>query len=183
MKKIKNWKTFNEHMKPSEDAPVLSDVKNKIFIIDISGSFINELKKTIDKIDFYLSDRFAVFLCDDRIQYFMKDTNLEELIKFIKDIRYGGGGGTGFQKAVDYIINNNLKGSVLVYTDGWIELDLTRLNNKLALLAFVEESKPKVDGDYQLFYKDLESLDHFYPPRDITYDKYILKRDSQKYNL
>lgn len=156
------------------------DVKNKIFLIDTSGSFAPILEKSIDKINFYLADKFTTILCSYRVDDVLNDISLDSLISMIHQ-RYFYAGGGDLQEGIDYIIKNKLQGDVLLFTDGMIEIDVTNLPNNIAILS--TEFKPKVVGDALIFMHDLESLENFYKPRDITPEQYELKKAAQKYNL
>jgi len=159
------------------------DVKNKIFIVDTSGSFIYDLKRCITITNFYLADKFTCIFCDHEISFIDKKMTLDKLIKEIingKTIR--GGGGDGMQEAINYIIDQKLKGPVLIFTDGIISIDITDLENDIAILSTMD--KPRVRGGrYQLFYDDLESYEEFYKPRDITPEQFELNKMAHKYNL
>jgi hypothetical protein len=158
------------------------DVKNKIFIVDISGPFLYDLKRCITITNFYLADKFTCIFCDHIIEFVDNEMTLDKLIKEVingKHLR--GGGGDGMQDAIDYIIDQKLKGPVLIFTDGVISIDVTELENDIAILSIAD--KPRVRGNYQLFYDDLESYEEFYKPRDITPEQFELNKMAHKYNL
>lgn len=167
-----------------------NDVKNKIFLIDTSGSFLPILEKSIDNINFYLADKFTAILCSHKVDQVLNNISLNSLIPRIQHGQFLSGGGD-LQAGVDYIIENKLQGDVLVFTDGWIDIDVTKLPNDIAFLCTTEE--PVINNEkfhakdtyrgVSVFMNDLESLDHFYRPRDITPEEYELKKAAQKYNL
>jgi len=171
-----------------------NDVKNKIFLIDSSASFVSTLKKMIDNINFYLSDKFIAILCSNQVDEVLNNISLDSLIKRIQQGKISQDGGT-IQAGIDYIIKNKLQGDILLFTDGYIEIDVKKLPNDIAILCTEKEpilinngfrnvlhAKDTYHG-ISVFMNDLESLDHFYRPRDITPEEYELKKAAQKYNL
>ena len=170
MKDLKIYKDFNN-----------DDIKNKIFIIDSSASFIPTLVNSIDNINFYLADKFTAIFCSHRIDGVFKNITLEELKLKIKKGEMFVGGGSILEEAINYINDNNLKGDVLIFSDGYFELDISKLKNNLAILS--TEMRPIIKGEYKSFMNDLESFEHFYRPRDITEENYKLKKVAQQYNL
>lgn len=156
--------------------------KNKIFIIDSSASFINELTKYINSnINFYLTEEFTAILVDSVNLDIYENITLPELIRKIRKLE--GGFGDGIQDAIDYIESTKMEGNILIFSDGWFHLNVSKIKNYVSVLT-TDESKPVITGDCAVFYKDLESLDQFYPPRDDNdIERYKLKKSAKKYNL
>lgn len=160
-----------------------NDFRNKIFLIDTSASFEYDLIKAIDKVNFYLADKFTVIYCGG---YFAvkKDTTLDDVIK---DISKGiSGGSDHLQKGIDYIIQNKLEGPVLIFSDGMFSIDIKNLENDLSILYIYD--KPDVNGgECQVFKDNLES-GGYYSPRDCnSMEEYNFMKEFgktvRKYNL
>lgn len=155
--------------------------KNKILLIDMSGSFIDTIRHFNNFNNFYLSDIFTLILCDSSSVDLYKDININILLKLLlSDIKYGSG--DGMQDGIDYIVKNNLDGRVLIFSDGGTSIDISKLKNDVSFLSMY--SKPKiVGGNCTIFYDNLESLDNFYPPRDENIKEWEFKNNIKNFNL
>jgi hypothetical protein len=155
---------------------------NSILLIDCSSSFQGELKRVLKSVNLYLTDTFYAIFCTpgNLIYEFM---NLQELKIKIDNYRLYDIGGDDIQGAINYIKYKNMDGNILIISDGYFKLDLSGIKNNVSILS--SSTKPTLLGDdnCQIFYKDLESLDQFYLPRDESYEKYELKKSTKKYNL
>lgn len=174
MKYLQIFESFNKNQ----------DVKNKIFLIDTSGSFAPVLTNGIDEINFYLADEFTTILCSYKVDEIL-NVSLDSLISKIKQKYFFAGGGD-LQAGIDYIIKNKLQGNVLLFTDGMIDINVKQLPNNLSILC-TENINPVIKGNEKkevlVFKHDLESLEHFYRPRDNSFEEYELKKAAKKYNL
>ena len=172
-------KTFENKM---ED-----DNKNKIFLVDVSGSFIQKLNYLLDKINFYLAEKFTAIICGYEIDVYNEIT-LKELAQKLNN--YAGGPAI-LQDGIEYIIKNKLEGNILLFTDGMIDLNIQNLRNPIAVLCTdqlpnIKNAKGPVPYSYVgcwVFMKDLESYDFYYPPRDGSMENYLLNRDSHKFGI
>jgi len=175
MRYLKNFETLNDN-----------DPRNKIFIIDGSYSFLNILISQIDKINFYLADKFTVIIFTDIIEDVFENITLKELISKIKSFKFQVGG-SDVDDVLNYITDHKIKGNTLIFSDGGFPIDITDFKNNLTFLY--TEFKPIFKGKkyfkrkLYLFKDDLESYDFFYPPRDITPERYEINKDANKYTL
>jgi predicted metal-dependent peptidase len=156
-----------------------NDFRNKIFLIDTSASFEYDLIKAIDKVNFYLADKFTSIYCGG---YFAvkSDMTLNELtVEVSKNV---SGGGDNLQRGIDYIIQHKLEGPVLIFSDGYFSINIEGLENDISVLY--TDTKPVIHGgECQLFKGDLES-GHYYGPRDCkSMVEYEYRKASKKYNL
>ena len=175
-----------KHLKTFES--ITGEDKNKIFLID-TCSFIPTLLEKIKEVDFYLADKFTAILCSHEVENVYWDITLDELVDKLNYVRGGSG---NMQVGIDYIIKNKLEGRVLLFTDGVIDISISYLEYYISILIYDEYSyamkpninpKRKIGKECLIFYEDLESLEFYYPPRDITPEKYELKKAAQTYNL
>ena len=157
--------------------------RNEILIIDASGSFLPYISSILKNVNLYLKKRFITFFCTgfDMIKH--ENVTIEDVLKIAKQIRNGGG--DNIQDAINYIVKEKLKGSILIISDGGNTINLKYLKNDVAYLRCIENFKPYIlpPDKCKLFYNNLESLDQFYPPRDITYSNYEFKVTMKNYNL
>jgi hypothetical protein len=155
---------------------------NSILLIDCSAFFQPDLKKVLNSVNLYLTDRFYAIFCTpgNLIYEFM---NLQELKFKIDNYHLYDIGVDDVQGGLNTIKYNKIDGNILILSDGYIKLDLSGIKNNVAILS--SDAKPTLlnDDNCKIFYNDLESLDQFYLPRDESYEKYELKKSAKKYNL
>lgn len=158
------------------------NVKNKILLVDASGSFVQEAIYILKNVNLYLSENFTAILFTHQIEHVFNNITINKLIKELLK-NYGGGGGTDLQEPIYYIKNNNLKGPVIAITDGYFDnFDVSELENYFAIL-YTDDNMYYGEGDYVDFKNDLESLDKFYKPRDINYKNYEFKKITKNFNI
>lgn len=161
---------------------------NKILVVDSSGSFSWVLLDILKNVNLYLDDEFT-FIYYDYIDQKTKSfiTNLDELTT--KSMVRLNGSNDGIVSSVKYIIDNNLRGNVVILSDGVLwrsSLDLSPIKDWVAFLVTTEKPESIIKGPNHIIFKDnLESTEHYYPPRDETdgKERWEIRKTTKKFNL
>lgn len=160
--------------------------KNNIVLIDASASFQYEAKKIINN-NLYLDDKYSIILADnDRVEIF---DNIEIKNIYREFNRFGGFDGVDL--ALDFINKHKIKGNLLFITDGYTTIDFSKINNLIQNLTILTiDVSPKIKNisskiNTYFFIKkyDLEDINIYYPPRDITPERCKVNKAINKYNL
>ena len=142
MKHVTDYKEY-------KNFPLLENLEpHKILLVDCSASITKSLVDNMEQLKMYLGATFTAIV-DYDVKGVYENTTIQDLINRFKRIQFGGG--SDVQKGINYIIQNQLQGSVLLITDGEIPpFDITGLSNQFSILTF--DVAPTVKGgNYQVF--------------------------------
>lgn len=171
MKHIKTFENLNNE-----------ETKNKILLVDITPSSIYSILSVLQNVELYLSEKFTPILSYNGM-YIIENTTLPVLIEKLNNRKSGSSGGDNvIQNGINYIIKHNMKGRVLIITDGFDYIDIDNLKNKCSILS--TDSKTGFKGKKcQQFLYNLEDDSIIYEPRYDTTKDYELAEISNKFNL
>lgn len=95
---------------------------------------------------------------------------------------YGGVGVNVVQRGIDYIINHEIYGRILLISDGFDYMNLNNLENDISILS--TQGFPVFKGkECQYFLYNLEDTNIIYAPRYNTIEEYEIAKTAQKYNI
>ena len=115
---------------------------NIIVILDTSGSMKDEFEKSLSYI-FQRNLSIRLIQCDTSVQDNENINNHRDL----KKVRIKGLGGTVLQPAIDYLVENKIKGNLLILTDGLTDvLDFKDFKYKSLIISNNKNCPIKNDG-------------------------------------